>query len=570
MSDKIVRASWASDNFVVKAIRMEGFRTDAPYAVGLSRRRDIVASILLSSLGGSMVRSTDEVHSRELESLYVISQLLSATSMQREALRETLRVLEERLHLIRGTVMILTMDDEELVVEALGEGDVTEEQRAATYRKGEGILGHVLATGRSEIIPVVSREPRFQDRIHRRGEVKGELSFICVPILLGSEPLGTLSCDLRYNPRFDLGKAERFLSIVASMIAGDIQNRRVLRLQKEALESENRRLKEALICDYHPEHIIGNSREMRQVYHKIKQVASSDTTVLIRGESGTGKELVASALHYSGAHANGPMVKVNCAALSENLLESELFGHEKGAFTGAFQARKGRIEEAEGGTLFLDEIGEFSPLTQVKLLRVIQEREYESVGSNRTKRANVRIIAATNRDLEAAVADNDFRRDFYYRINVFPIFLPPLRTRKSDILLLANHFVEKYAHRLNKSIHRISTPAINALLSYHWPGNVRELENCLEHAALVCVGEVIHGHDLPPTLQMPDATEKMTLSSNLKQRVGILERDLIIDALKRANGKVVAVAEELGITDRMVRYKIQNLGIDVKTITRKD
>jgi len=514
-----------------------------------------------------MARALSDTHMMELEALHAISQLLSTASMQRETLREVLRVLEDQLNLMRGTVTLLTMDEGKLVVEALGETDVSPEQMAATYREGEGILGHVLATGRPEVVPIVSREPRFQDRIHRR-KGKGEFSFICVPILLGSEVLGTLSCDLMLNTKFNLGNAERFLSIVASMIAGDMQNHRVLRLQREALETENRRLKDALICDYHPEHIIGNAREMREVYRKIKQVASSDTTVLIRGESGTGKELVASALHYSGYRSDGPLVKVNCAALSENLLESELFGHEKGAFTGAYQTRKGRIEEAEGGTLFLDEIGEFSPLTQVKLLRVIQEREFESVGSSRTKRANVRILCATNRDLELAVADGSFRQDFYYRINVFPIFLPPLRTRKSDILLLANHFIRKYGERLGKPIHRISTPAINMLLSYHWPGNVRELENCLEHAALVCAADVIHGHDLPPTLQMPEPSEKVLQGGNLKQRVSILERELIIDSLKRCNGKVLDVAAELGITDRMVRYKIKNLGIEVKSITR--
>nr|WP_320133791.1 sigma 54-interacting transcriptional regulator [uncultured Holophaga sp.] len=515
-----------------------------------------------------MVRGNEEAHSRELEALYAVSQLLSATDMQREALREVLRVLEERLGLIRGTVMLLTMGDEELVVEALGETEVSAAQLATTYRKGEGIQGHVLATGQSEIIPIMAREPRFQDRIHRRGKGKDELSFICVPIQLGSEVLGTLSVDVHSSPRVDLAKTEKFLSIVASMIAGDVQKRRVLRLQREALESENQRLKEALICDYHPQHIVGNSKEMRQVYRRIKQVAASETTVLIRGESGTGKELVASALHYSGSRSDGPLIKVNCAALSENLLESELFGHEKGAFTGAFQARKGRIEEAEGGTLFLDEIGEFSPILQVKLLRVLQEREYESVGSNRTRKANVRIIAATHRDLEAAVAEGSFRRDFYYRINVFPIYLPPLRTRKSDILLLANHFTRKYGEALSKPLHRISTPAINMLLAYHWPGNVRELENCMEHAALVCAGDTIQGQDLPPTLQMPEDGIAPTAKGTLKQRVNLLEREVLVESLKRTNGKLIEVAEELGITDRMVRYKIKNLGIDVKAIIR--
>ena len=234
-------------------------------------------------------------------------------------------------------------------------------------------------------------------------------------------------------------------------------------------------------------------------------------------------------------------MRVNCAALNESLLESELFGHEKGAFTGALASRPGRIEEAEGGTLFLDEIGDFSLVTQVKLLRVLQEREYERVGSNRTMRANVRIIAATNKDLEAAVRAGEFRQDLYYRINVFPICLPPLRDRKDDILLLADHFATKYAERMAKKIRRISTEAINMMFAYHWPGNVRELENCVEHAVLLSQDEVIHGHDLPPTLQMP-AENGSDICTSLTSRVEALERDMIIDALKATRGNVAAAA----------------------------
>jgi Nif-specific regulatory protein len=301
---------------------------------------------------------------------------------------------------------------------------------------------------------------------------------------------------------------------------------------------------------------------------KIQQVAASDTTVLVRGESGTGKELVALAIHYNSPRAQGPMVKVNCAALNENLLESELFGHEKGAFTGALFARAGRIEEAEGGTLFLDEIGDFSPSIQVKLLRVLQERQYERVGSNRTVAANVRIIAATNQDLEARVASGLFRNDLYYRIHVFPITLPPLRERRDDILLLTDHFVAKYAAKMGKDVRRISTPAINMMFAYHWPGNVRELENCVEYAVLLASDGVIHGHNLPPTLQMPDIQDSRERGS-FQIRMELLERDLISDALKSCRGNIAATAEHLGITARMVRYKLKRLGLDRKQFSAK-
>jgi Nif-specific regulatory protein len=304
---------------------------------------------------------------------------------------------------------------------------------------------------------------------------------------------------------------------------------------------------------------------MREVYTRIAQVARSDTTVLVRGESGTGKELVATAVHYGSARSKRPLVKVNCAALSESLLESELFGHERGAFTGAVRARRGRIEEAEGGTLFLDEIGDFSLTAQVKLLRVLQEREFQKVGSDRTQKADVRVITATNRDLEAAVRDGRFREDLYYRINVFPVHLPPLRERRDDILLLADHFVTLYAARMNKQVTRISTPAISLLLSWQWPGNVRELENCIEHAVLLSSEGVIHSHHLPPTLQSP-RLEAQPSAGTFKLRVEALERDLLSDALKRAEGNSAAAARELGLTPRILRYKLRQLGLDVRTL----
>jgi Nif-specific regulatory protein len=378
-------------------------------------------------------------------------------------------------------------------------------------------------------------------------------------VLVGTEALGSLTAETVRTQPDELHVLERFLTIVAAMLAVDVSHRTILERERTQLAKENVRLRDALGEKLGPERIIGSSRPMRDVYARISQVAGSDTTVLIRGESGTGKELVASALHYASPRSKGPFVRVNVAALGESLLESELFGHEKGAFTGALQSRIGRIEEAQGGTLFLDEVGDFSPIAQVKLLRVLQEREFERVGSNRTIHADVRIIAATNRNLEQAVTDGVFRNDLYYRINVFPLNIPPLRARRGDILLLANHFAEIFARRMKKAIARISTPAIDALLSYHWPGNVRELENAIEHAVLLATDDVIFEHNLPPTLQLPHATTRP--ASSLALRVESLERDMIQDALKRTGGNVAAAARELGLTARVTRYKMKILGL---------
>ena len=500
-------------------------------------------------------------HERELSALHDMGQMLSVYSGQQRMLQEVLRILEDALDMRRSRVLLHSPDTGDLVVEA-AHHDGSPPQSGACYAKGEGIVGYVLETGQPEVVRSITEDERFEGRIYGRGVREyTTLGFICVPVLLGSEVVGTLSVDLPYRSDEHLRESQRFLSIVAGLIAYDVRARRIAWVARRSMEAENLRLRMALGERFRPENIIGNSDAMRTVYERIHQVAGSETTVLIRGESGTGKELVASAIHYSSPRAQKPFVRVNCAVLSESLVESELFGHERGSFTGAFQARVGRIEEAQGGSLFLDEIGDFSPAIQIKLLRVLQEREYERVGSNTTRRADVRIIAATNRDLEKAVLETSFRSDLYYRINVFPVSLPSLRERKGDILLLADHFVGRYAKRTGKDMHRISTAAINAMMAYHWPGNVRELENCIEHAILLSTDGVVHAHNLPPTLQLPDVSDRPP-AATLKAQVQILERDMIIDALKRYEGSVAAVSRELGVTARMVRYKIQRLGIE--------
>ena len=302
---------------------------------------------------------------------------------------------------------------------------------------------------------------------------------------------------------------------------------------------------------------------MRQICEQVAQVARTMTTALIRGESGTGKELIAHAIHYNSLRANKPFIKVSCAALPESLIESELFGYEKGAFTGAQQRKKGRFELAEGGTLFLDEIGDINLATQVKLLRVLQEREYERLGGTETLKTNVRLVTATNKDLEKAIAEGTFREDLYYRLNVFTIFVPPLRERKTDLLLLADHFLESFSRAHGKNIKRISTPAIDMLMSYHWPGNVRELENTLERAILVCDGHVIHAHHLPPTLQTAEASGTITRVS-LRDAVAAYEKDLISDALKTTRGNRAKAARLLNTTERIINYQVKKYSIDYR------
>jgi Nif-specific regulatory protein len=338
---------------------------------------------------------------------------------------------------------------------------------------------------------------------------------------------------------------------------------RLIRADRQRLVDENTHLRQELKERYDFSNLIGTSGPMRQVYEQVAQVARTNTTVLLRGESGTGKELIAHAIHYNSARAKKPFIKVSCAALPHDLIESELFGYERGAFTGAHAMKKGRFELAEGGTLFLDEIGELNLSTQVKLLRVLQEREFERLGSTQTLRANIRLVAATNKDLEHAIAAGEFRDDLYYRLNVFAIFVPSLRERKPDVLLLADHFVERFSREHGKKVKRIATPAIDMLASYHWPGNVRELSNAIERAVVLCDGQVIHAHHLPPTLQTAEASGTGQ-STSLRDSLEGFERDALLDALKSARGNRAKAARLLSTTERIFNYRVRKYGIDWK------
>jgi Nif-specific regulatory protein len=359
--------------------------------------------------------------------------------------------------------------------------------------------------------------------------------------------------------------------MIASIMAQAARIRQEAAHAIEKLRNENQRLQEEMAQDnlqqIKPEYMIGSASSMRSVYYNIDQVASSATTVLIRGESGTGKELVAKALHEKSDRAKRNFIKFNCAALPDSIIESELFGHEKGAFTGALAMRKGRFELADGGTIFLDEIGDVSPAVQVKLLRALQEREFERVGSQETKHVDVRVLAATSRDLEGMIADGSFREDLYYRLNVFPIYMPPLRERKCDILLLADHFIEKNSKIQGVKPARISSAAIDALVSYHWPGNVRELENCMERAVLLSKGKSIKANHLPPTLQRKSPSESRE-TATLADSVDALERELITDALKETQSNMAEAARRLGLTERKMGLRVKKYDIDLERFKR--
>lgn len=500
---------------------------------------------------------------QEVTLLYEISKALNEHLDLKKSLYKVLDILSISMNMVRGTITILDPLSNEINIE-VAHGLSRGAMEKGKYKLGEGITGRVIQTGKAVTIPKISEEPLFLNRTSsRKARQDQELSFLCVPIKRGSQVIGALSVDKLYDESYSLKDGEKLTLVIATMLARHVINLETIRVEKDRLREENKRLRKELGNKYRITDIIGNSNKMREVFQMISQVSKSNATVLVRGESGTGKELVANSIHYNSYRAKNPVVKVNCAALPANLIESELFGHEKGSFTGAIKQKIGKFELAHKGTIFLDEIGSVGLDVQVTLLRILQEKEFERVGGHKTIKSDVRIIAATNKNLEQAVEEETFRGDLYYRLNVFPIYIPPLRERRTDILLLGDYFLEKYAKENNKEILRFSTPAIDMLMGYHWPGNVRELENCIERATLLCEERVIHSYHLPPTLQT--GTESNTLPAlSLEDAAANLEREMIIDALKNTRGNITNAAKILKITVRKFAYKAQRYGVDYR------
>ncbi|MDR1637714.1 MAG: sigma 54-interacting transcriptional regulator [Treponema sp.] len=506
----------------------------------------------------------------ELEFLFDVTRIFDKYVELRTALGPLLSLLEIRAGLGRGMVTLLDRDTGVLKIEEAF-GLSAEEKARGLYRFGEGLVGRVFETGNPITVPDLAREGRFLNRAGNRvrADMAG-LTYYCVPIRSRGSIIGTLSAERRIeekDPDARMARDRAFLEKVSSIIADSAKLRE--RILEEQFRNSRSEEAEKNCCPGGERDlslapgsgIIGNSSAMREVYDMLTQVAPSDATVLITGESGTGKELVAAELHRLSLRAAAALVKINCAALPESIIESELFGHEKGAFTGATAQRKGRFEIAHKGTIFLDEIGELSPQIQVKLLRVLQERELERVGGTETIKVDVRLIAATNRNLEEEVKAGRFREDLFYRLNVFPLHIPPLRERKSDIVLLADYFTGKYAEKNGKRIKRISSPAIDLLTSYSWPGNVRELENCIERAVILSKDQVIHSYTLPPSLQSAVSTNTEP-TTTLEAALSRLEKEMIVESLKIADGNMAAAARSLGISERQMGLRVHHYGIN--------
>jgi Nif-specific regulatory protein len=522
---------------------------------------------------------------KEINLLYDIAVMLTSTTDILESVEKAMRRLKQHGYLERCALFRKKEDADEL--ELLNSIDLEPYQKKmATYRFGEGATG----------LAAKSREPIVIENIHnninylnKMGNISTQMvSYVAVPLLQDDEVIGVISANIGKGSPLNFDEIVRMLTIVGSLFVGALKVQQSITKEKESLSELKTYYKEEMQKDYKFENIVGRSTRMQQVFGMINTVAPTDATILIRGETGTGKELIATAVHNLSRRQNGPFIKLNCAAISETLLESELFGHEKGAFTDAREMRKGRFELADGGTLFLDEIGDITPSLQVKLLRILQEQEFERVGGNKTIKTNVRLVAATNRNLEEMVRKGEFREDLFYRLNVIPINLPPLRERYEDVKLLIEHYLHRFMKEHRKNMH-FTKGAMELLLDYPWPGNIRELQNTMERIVLICPDGDIQpemlSHVLPfnyqklymqsesahtaaqipmqPISQPVPQHETHSSGPMTKKTLQELERDSIVQALTDSHGIQTKAARALGMSARQIGYKIKQYGIEV-------
>ncbi|MGB0682322.1 MAG: nif-specific transcriptional activator NifA [Magnetovibrionaceae bacterium] len=523
----------------------------------------------------------------ELSTLYEVSQMLGRSLDLHRTLRDVLITLHERDMFRFGMITVADKETGDLAISASVNADSSPR---ISYQQGEGIVGVIMESGETITLPRIKDEPRF---LGKRGVYDPELPFIGVPLFDGAgSPFGVFAAQ---PPGGDdhLADYARFMEMIATLIAQTVRLLNEVETQKAELTEERDTLRREVRNRHGFDQIIGQTREMREIFEQVRLVAKWNTTVLVRGESGTGKELIASAIHYNSTRHSGPFVKLNCAALPDTLLESELFGHEKGSFTGAVNQRKGRFEQADGGTIFLDEIGEISPAFQAKLLRILQEGEFERIGGMKTLKVDIRVIAATNRDLEQEVAEGNFREDLYYRLNVMPVNLPALRERVEDIPELANFLLAKLAARQGRVL-TISDPAIRSLMRYPWPGNVRELENYVERAAILSETGAIEAETIemmglgrapgapvmpkpsmasngnggfeppqPPAAAGNASYDEDPLNIDL-ENPDLDERERVIAALEKAGWVQAKAARLLNMTPRQIAYRIKTLNINVR------
>jgi len=510
---------------------------------------------------------------KELQLLYEIALELSTEIDNETALEHSMRLLKQSSYLDRCALFIA--NHEQTMLSLYSSMGLSEQQKQmATYQFGEGATGLAAQSGEPIVIENIHNAINYLNKV---GNLSSNMiSYVAVPLIQKDRILGVISANMTDKTPYSIDAIVRILTILGAIFAKIFITKHTCQVEKEQVQELNTYYKEELTSNHKFESIIGKSRKMEQIFQILQTISPTSATVLIRGETGTGKELIASAIHNLSERKNAPFIKLNCAAISDTLLESELFGHEKGAFTDAKEMRKGRFELAHKGTIFLDEIGDISESLQVKLLRILQEQEFERVGGSQTVKVDVRIVAATNRNLEQMVQEGKFREDLYYRLNVIPINLPPLRDRYEDIKLLIFHFFNQYIKEYKKQMHIPKEP-LEILLNYPWPGNIRELQNTMERLVLICPeGDVeldMLNHVLPynyqkmymknhipkvtkSTTQISESTKPMTQDDFTE-----LERKAIINALDESQGIQAKAAKKLGMTARQIGYKMKKYGI---------
>lgn len=492
----------------------------------------------------------------ELATLHTIAKILTQSGELREQLEKIMTEMSKRLGMERGMISILDQKTGETWLEVARGVDI--EGLDISYKPGEGITGKVAQTGRPMAIANLGKENLFLDRTGARKYLdRSQLSFLCVPIVYSGKVAGVLSADKLTHKVTDLEEEVAILSAVADLIAKAVYGL--------GLEEENRSLRKMLSRTRTiSTDIIGNSKPMLDVLNMISQVADSGTTVLINGQTGTGKELVARAIHANSPRKEGPFVQVNCAAIPEDLIESELFGHEKGAFTDAKERQMGKFALAHGGVLFLDEIGDLSPRAQAKMLRVLEQGEVEALGAARPVAVDVKVVAATNQDLEALIAEGRFRRDLFYRLNALPVRIPPLREHPEDIPALVEHFTAFFCWENALPPRRWEPPALEALKHRPWPGNIRELKNFVERLLIFAPGGTITPADLPPEMTrppLPDAAGAAGRGAGLQEFLGEAERAFLLFHLRLNGGNIKRTAEALGLPRSHLYRSLQKLQI---------
>jgi Nif-specific regulatory protein len=497
----------------------------------------------------------------EISFLYDISKELKKVERIQDSVVPILKHIADYLGIGCCSISIIQPNTFNIIIEEVYGLNLSEKKNLK--ERLQKITNQIIETGEAIILPKLSHEPMFIKSSKDLADFKYSISLICLPIKANNKVLGFFTFSLESYESISFKLEFRILNIIGSMLAHSLQSMQEKAAEIELLRRENSLLQDVLNENFKFSEIIGNSSSLQGVYELIRKVSTTNATVLLRGESGVGKELIANAIHYNSNRKDGPLIKVNCSALPDSLIESELFGHEKGAFTGADTMRKGRFESAHNGTIFLDEIGDLPLNTQVKILRILQEKEFERLGSSKTIKVDVRLIAATNRNLEEMIKKCEFREDLYYRLNVFPIIIPPLRERRTDIPQLVDHFIAKSNKKHGLKIKRISTSAIDLLMMYHWPGNIRELENVIERASILSSGEVIHSTNLPPTLQTAESSDTK-MEGTLDTIMENVEKQIIIDNLIITKGCTLETAKNLAITERILRLRLHKYGIEPK------